>query len=419
MSRALVVLGCVLVAGGLAAGVWRVLSLELNELDAASEPRPLAPDGDAPHMELLRARIEEGEYATFEVCASDGFGDRWLDRAELVVWMPESQEVIVRSPLDRAHLDLVGPRSAEGACLLLGQSVDRGVPVGGEYAIEAVWAGRELTSELLETNIVARIAARTPLGLGDFWPILVIALGVGAALAGLTPWKRLAGEPAPVSVVSAAVRIAVGLAVFVAFMFGLAYVPLGGSFGAVLRGSVIVPFEIALAALLVPPAPTRDASPSRTTALGFVRGRWFLVFALGAPIAGLFLWIAGGLVGNLVPSTGVAPIETLVSSPSGVLATAVVALVAAAAEEIFFRGFVYGVVASRFGNTAAFVVSFTTFAIAHLPQQWGAWGIFVSVMLVGIGLTALRAASGSVVPSLVAHLAHNGAIVIVGLARDL
>lgn len=418
MSRALVVLGSVLAAGGLAAGIWRVVSLEMNELDATSEPRPLAAEGGAPHMELLRARIEEGEWAMFEVCASDGFSDQWLDRVELVVWLPETQEVIVRAPLDREHLDLVGPRSDEGACLLLGQSVDHGVPVGGEYAIEVVWAGRELTSELLRTNVVGRISARTPLGLGDSWPILVIALGLGLVIAGLTPWTRVASG-APISITSAAVRIALGLAIFVAFMFGLAYVPLGGSFGAVLRGSVIVPFEIALAALLVPPAPTGEHARSRVAALGFVRGRWFLVFALGAPLAGLFLWIAGGLVGSLVPSTGVAPIETLVASPSGVLATAVVALVAAVAEEIFFRGFVYGVVASRFGDAAAFVVSFATFAIAHLPQQWGAWGIFVSVLLVGIGLTALRAASGSVVPSLLAHLAHNGAIVLIGLSRDL
>jgi membrane protease YdiL (CAAX protease family) len=445
VSRAIVVFGVASVIAGLGAGTFAVFSLETEELESISPAHHLAPSNGEPHMELLREELEEGEWALFEVCAADGFGDRWLGRAELIVWMPESQEVIVRVPLDRAHLALVR-RSEAGGCLLLGQSVDRGVPVGGTYAIEAVWAGRELSSELLLTPVFARITARRPLSPSSYWPVLLIALGAALVIGGLTPWKRVSDSIARMSTTSAAGRIARALALFIAFVFALGELPIVGSLGAAIRGALIAASEIALAVLLIAPTLARrarppegreplidrssgeagpaatpiedDPRPSRLAALGFVRGRGVLALALAAPFAGLALWFLGGIARVLVPSTGVAPIETLVSWPSGVLATALVALVAPVAEEVFFRGFVYGVTASRFGVAVAFVVSFTTFGIAHLPQQWGAWGIFASVMLVGIGLTALRAVSGSLVPSLLAHLAHNGAIVLLSLAPD-
>jgi len=50
------------------------------------------------------------------------------------------------------------------------------------------------------------------------------------------------------------------------------------------------------------------------------------------------------------------------------------------------------------------------FAGPHLPQAWGAWGGMAAIVVTGLGLTALRWATGSTAASALAHIAHNAAI---------
>jgi membrane protease YdiL (CAAX protease family) len=135
-----------------------------------------------------------------------------------------------------------------------------------------------------------------------------------------------------------------------------------------------------------------------------------------APIAGIVLWVLGGIALRLVPATGEAPIETLVSWPSGSLALALVAVVVPVAEELFFRGFVFGQLERRFGGAVAFGATIALFALAHLPQDFGAWGALTSVLVAGAGFTAIRWLTGSTLASTLAHLAHNAIIVVLSLS---
>ena len=94
---------------------------------------------------------------------------------------------------------------------------------------------------------------------------------------------------------------------------------------------------------------------------------------------------------------------------------ACVAVVVPLAEELFFRGFVYGTAERWKGANAATVASIVLFAVVHLPQQWGAWGAFASVTLTGVVLTLLRRATGSTLVPALAHVAHNALITLLAL----
>ena len=137
--------------------------------------------------------------------------------------------------------------------------------------------------------------------------------------------------------------------------------------------------------------------------------RWWL---LAAPFLGVGLQLLSGMLGPLFPATGESPIEAFVEWPSGVLAVAVVALVAPLAEEIFFRGFVFGWVSQRWNELGGFLVSVTLFTLAHAPQTWGAWSSLVAVLLVGVLTSGLRWVSGSTVAPTIAHLAYNLMIIL-------
>jgi membrane protease YdiL (CAAX protease family) len=102
----------------------------------------------------------------------------------------------------------------------------------------------------------------------------------------------------------------------------------------------------------------------------------------------------------------------MVAWPSGSYAIALASVVSPVAEELFFRGFIFGTLAKRYGVATAFVVTVIFFAAAHLPQSWGAWGGLTAIVFTGVGLTALRTWTGSTVAPILAHLAHNSAITI-------
>ena len=142
--------------------------------------------------------------------------------------------------------------------------------------------------------------------------------------------------------------------------------------------------------------------------LGDGKKRWWILLA---PVAGLLVRAAGGWIRTWVPTSGDAPIELLISWPSGALAVGVVAAVAPIVEELFFRGFVYGWVERRLGPRWAFVLSAVLFTLAHASQTWGAWGAFASVALVGFTASGLRWVSGSTLVPMVAHFAYNASIV--------
>jgi membrane protease YdiL (CAAX protease family) len=82
--------------------------------------------------------------------------------------------------------------------------------------------------------------------------------------------------------------------------------------------------------------------------------------------------------------------------------------VAPLVEETIFRGFLYPVLARRFGIIAGVVFTGMFFGLMHAEQLWGGWGEIGLLVVVGIVFTAARASSGSVTVSYLLHLGYNG-----------
>jgi membrane protease YdiL (CAAX protease family) len=408
--------------------------------DDASEPR-----------ELVRADLREGQAVIFELCADDGFSDAWTRTAGLEILFAEEDrfDVVRRVPFDaelaarvqREPSSAADPADREtssgGAgvdgvgCVVIGDAESLGV--SGEYVI-ALAAG-PLPPELAEVRARARVIAWTPLALGDrigVWAALAGALQLVVALA--LPRRRRddAGEDVDdagdtndaearePSMRNAMLRVTLGVTVMVGALFGVSLVPVTGVGGAVVRGLIVALLEVVAAFFLVIPgvsALRRDAvRPPKIEALGLIPPRRApIVWLVLAPLLGLALVILGRLIVALVPATGLAPIELFVEMPSGRLAVALVAVFVPVAEELFFRGFVFGTLERVRGANVALAFTVVLFAVVHLPQQWGAWGAFVSVATTGLALTLMRRFTGSTLLCAIVHLSHNAWITLLSI----
>jgi membrane protease YdiL (CAAX protease family) len=88
-------------------------------------------------------------------------------------------------------------------------------------------------------------------------------------------------------------------------------------------------------------------------------------------------------------------------------------------EEIFFRGFLYPVLARRLRMIPAIVLTALAFASIHASQLKYSWGPVLVIFLVGIALTTVRAVKKSLGATVLMHMAYNGAIFIAAyLATD-
>ena len=79
-------------------------------------------------------------------------------------------------------------------------------------------------------------------------------------------------------------------------------------------------------------------------------------------------------------------------------------------EELFFRGFLYPVLARRLGVFLAVVLTAAGFGAIHGPQLGRAWGPVLVIFLVGIALTVTRAVTKSVAAGILIHVGYNGTL---------
>jgi uncharacterized protein len=87
-------------------------------------------------------------------------------------------------------------------------------------------------------------------------------------------------------------------------------------------------------------------------------------------------------------------------------------------EELFFRGFLYPVLARRLGAVGGIVLTALPFGLMHY-LQYRSWSAVLIVVLVGVVLTTVRAVTKSVASSFLAHVGYNGALmVLTALATD-
>jgi uncharacterized protein len=82
-------------------------------------------------------------------------------------------------------------------------------------------------------------------------------------------------------------------------------------------------------------------------------------------------------------------------------------------EELFFRGFLYPVLARRLGMRPSIALTAIAFASVHGSQLKYSWGPVLVIFLVGLALTTVRAVKKSVACTVLMHMAYNATIFIV------
>jgi uncharacterized protein len=142
---------------------------------------------------------------------------------------------------------------------------------------------------------------------------------------------------------------------------------------------------------------------------------WF-AYLLG----GMGLALVLQLVAQILPMPKELPIDQFFRTPLDAWALSVFGItMAPLLEELFFRGFLYPVLARRLGLSAAVMLTAAGFGLIHSPQLAHAWGPVLIVFIVGLVLTFVRAVSKSVAAGLLIHIAYNGTIsVMLFLASD-
>ena len=157
----------------------------------------------------------------------------------------------------------------------------------------------------------------------------------------------------------------------------------------------------------------------RRTAVAFWRAigwRGLRFGPLAAPLLALILLFGGSVLAIVADAASEffstqkqLPIQVLFADRRSVLyLMAYGLLVAPVAEETVFRGFVYPVLARKFGIFAGITLTGILFGLVHAPQLWGGWGQIATLVAVGMALTAVRALMGSVFASFLMHLGYNG-----------
>jgi CAAX protease family protein len=81
-------------------------------------------------------------------------------------------------------------------------------------------------------------------------------------------------------------------------------------------------------------------------------------------------------------------------------------------EELFFRGFLYPVLARRLGMAVSVILTAAAFGLIHAPQLGRSWSLVSVIFIVGLVLTITRAVKKSVGAGFLIHAGYNGTISI-------
>jgi membrane protease YdiL (CAAX protease family) len=139
-----------------------------------------------------------------------------------------------------------------------------------------------------------------------------------------------------------------------------------------------------------------------------VRWNWPQATWIGFVALGVVVAVAGQLLSALLPIPKSLPIDQFFHSPADAWMMAIFGItVAPFVEELFFRGFLYPVLARRLGVAMGIVLTAIPFALLHSAQLGNAWGPLVVLFIVGAVLTAVRAVTKSVASSMLVHIGYN------------
>ena len=131
-------------------------------------------------------------------------------------------------------------------------------------------------------------------------------------------------------------------------------------------------------------------------------------------MGGLLLQAALLLLERFLPFPSNTPFDSLLQRPLSVALIAVFAVtLGPLMEELFFRAFLYPVLARRLGTIVGIAVTAAGFALLHAAQYGYSWASVLLILIVGVVLGWVRERRDSVAASFLVHVAYNGTIVLI------
>jgi uncharacterized protein len=135
--------------------------------------------------------------------------------------------------------------------------------------------------------------------------------------------------------------------------------------------------------------------------------RSFMLLGIGV------LTVSLDLLSHFLPMPKSTPFEQFFARPLDAYLVSIFAVtLGPLMEELFFRGFLYPVLARRMGAVWAVILTALPFGLIHYKQYGDAWSAVLVIFLVGVVLTTVRAVSKSVGASFLVHVGYNGTLMI-------
>jgi len=130
-------------------------------------------------------------------------------------------------------------------------------------------------------------------------------------------------------------------------------------------------------------------------------------------LGGVVLSVGLQILAHFLPIPKELPIDSFFQTPAEAWALSILSVtLAPLMEELFFRGFLYPVLARSLGLTVAVFLTALGFAALHGMQLMFSWGPVLVIFLVGVVLTMVRAKTNSVASGVLVHMAYNGTITV-------
>jgi len=176
---------------------------------------------------------------------------------------------------------------------------------------------------------------------------------------------------------------------------------------------VIVPVQclayLLLLAMMVALVRLREPVPR-----GFfesISWRWPQRTWLRFVLAGIVLAIVIQLATQWLPIPPSLPIDKFFQTrTSAYLMAGFGILIAPAAEELYFRGFLYPVLARALGMVPGVAMTSLAFTLLHGLQLSFSWAAMLMIFFVGLALTIVRARTRSVAAGVLLHMSYNGTL---------
>lgn len=142
-----------------------------------------------------------------------------------------------------------------------------------------------------------------------------------------------------------------------------------------------------------------------------IRWNWPDVAGLGIFGVGV-LMLGFDALGRFLPMPKTTPFDQFFEHPMDAYLTVAFAVtLGPLMEELFFRGFLYPVIARRMGVAWGIILTALPFGLMHYAQ-YRSWSAVLIIIMVGVVLTTVRAVTKSVASSFLAHVGYNGTLMV-------